>query len=100
MHARGHRPDLEETTVEALPDLGSLKDDALKQLIDRFIKEENEVSYRRRILHGYIDILKSELLARKKEAYTGVGGALDNIDIEQLSRILSGKGLPEDGNDS
>lgn len=83
--------------MEALPDLGSLKDDELKELIDRYVKEENEVSYRRRILHGYIDILKSELLARKKEAYTGEGGALDNIDIEHLSRILSGKGLPQDG---
>lgn len=83
--------------MEALPDLGSLGDAELKSLIDQYVKEENEVSYRRRILHGYIDILKSELLARKKEAYTGEGGALDNIDIEQLSRILSGKGLPEDG---
>ena len=55
---------------------------------------------RRRILHGYIDILKSELLARKKAAYTGEGGALDNIDIEHLSRILAGKGLPEDGGQS
>jgi hypothetical protein len=83
--------------MEALPDLGALKDDELKELIDRYVKEENEVSYRRRILHGYIDILKSELLARKKAAYTGEGGALDNIDIEHLSRILAGKGLPEDG---
>jgi hypothetical protein len=83
--------------VEALPDLGSLGDVELKSLIDQYVKEENEVSYRRRILHGYIDILKSELLARKKEAYTGEGGALDNIDIEHLSRILAGKGLPEDG---
>lgn len=83
--------------MEALPDLGSLDDEKLKELIDAYVHEENEVSYRRRILHGYIDILKSELLARKKEAYTGEGGALDNIDIEQLSRILAGKGLPEDG---
>lgn len=82
--------------MEALPDLGSLGDDELKELIERYVQEENEVSYRRRILHGYIDILKSELLARKKAAYTGEGGALDNIDIEHLSRILSGKGLPED----
>lgn len=82
--------------MDALPDLGSLDDDQLKQLIDSYVQEESEVSYRRRILHGYIDILKSELLARKKAAYSGEGGALDNIDIDQLSRILSGKGLPED----
>lgn len=82
--------------MEALPDLGTISDEDLKQLIERYLTEEHEVSYRRRILHGYIDILKSELLARKKEAYTGAGGALDKIDIEQLSRILAGKGLPED----
>lgn len=85
--------------MEALPDLGTIGDDDLKELIDRYVTEENEVSYRRRILHGYIDILKSELLARKKEAYTGSGGALDAIDIEQLSRILAGKGMPEDASD-
>ena len=83
--------------MEALPDLGSMDDGALKELIDRYVKEENEVSYRRRILHGYIDILKSELLARKKAAYSGEGGALDNIDIDHLSRILAGKGMPDDG---
>jgi hypothetical protein len=85
--------------VEALPDLGSLGDTELKELIDRYVKEENEVSYRRRILHGYIDILKSELLARKKEAYSGDGGALDGIDIEHLSSILAGKGLPTENRD-
>ena len=80
--------------MDPLPDLGSLGDDELKALIDRYVKEENEISYRRRILHGYIDILRSELIARKKEAYSGSGSALDNIDIEQLSKILSGKGMP------
>jgi hypothetical protein len=80
--------------VDPLPDLGTLNDEELKGLIDRYVTEENEVSYRRRLLHGYIDILRSELLARKKDKYTGSGSALDNIDIEQLSRILAGKGMP------
>jgi hypothetical protein len=84
--------------VDPLPDLGSLDDDALKDLIDQYVKEENEVSYRRRILHGYIDILRSELLARKKAKYSE-GSALENIDIDQLSRILAGKGMPESGDE-
>ena len=50
--------------MEALPDLASLSDDDLKQLIEELKREENEVSYRRRILHGKIDILKAELVAR------------------------------------
>lgn len=83
--------------MDPLPDLGSLSDDELKKLIDKYIAEENEISYRRRILHGYIDILRSELIARKKDPYTGTGSALDNIDIDQLSKILSGKGMPAEG---
>lgn len=81
--------------MDALPDLGTLDDSALKSLIDRFIQEENEVSFRRRILHGYIDILRAELLARRKQQYEG--GTLDAIDIDELSRILSGKSAPDAG---
>ena len=86
--------------MDALPDLGSLNDDDLKGLIDKYVAEENEISYRRRILHGYIDILRSELIARKRDAYSGEGSALDNIDIEQLSKILAGKGMPSEGEES
>ena len=47
--------------MEPLPDLASLSDDELKNLIDELTREEQEVSYRRRILHGKIDILRAEL---------------------------------------
>lgn len=83
--------------MEALPDLGSLDDDALRALIDQYVQEENDVSYRRRILHGYIDILRSELMARKKQQY-GEGSSLDGIDIDRLSEILAGKGMPDSDN--
>ena len=59
--------------MEPFPDLGSLSDDDLKQLIDDLTKEELEVSYRRRILHGKIDLLRAELQARLKE--TGARGS-------------------------
>lgn len=78
--------------MEALPDMSSLDDTQLKALIDRYVKEENEVSFRRRMLHGYIDILRAELLARRKGQYEG--GALDGIDIDRLTEILSGKSAP------
>ena len=52
--------------VEPFPDLGSLSDDDLKQLIDELTKEELEVSYRRRILHGKIDLLRAELQAQQR----------------------------------
>jgi hypothetical protein len=50
--------------MEPFPDLGSLSDADLKQLIDELTKEEVEDSYRRRILHGRIDLLRAELRGR------------------------------------
>jgi hypothetical protein len=78
--------------VEALPDLASLSDDELKQLIEKLKEEENEVSYRRRILHGKIDILKAELVARLQKS--GGRSVLDQVDVEHLSAILAGKAAP------
>ena len=50
--------------MELLPDLGSLSDEELKQLKDELEAQEHELSYQRRILHGKIDILRAELVAR------------------------------------
>ena len=49
--------------MDTFPDLGSLSDQELKDLIQQLTEEEQEVSYRRRILHGKIDILRAELEA-------------------------------------
>jgi len=54
--------------VEPLPDLGSLEDAALKSLIEELEQEEREVSYQRRLLHGKIDILRAELVARLQKS--------------------------------
>ena len=50
--------------MEPLPDLAALSDEELKSLIDDLQHEEQEVSYRRRLLHGKIDILRAELVSR------------------------------------
>jgi hypothetical protein len=78
--------------VEAFPDLGSLSDDDLKQLIDDLTQEELEVSYRRRILHGKIDLLRAELQARLRE--TGGKSVLEQVDVDRLAAILAGKAAP------
>jgi hypothetical protein len=78
--------------VEPLPDFGSLSDDELKRLIGQFEQEELEVSYRRRLLHGKIDILRAELVARLRTS--GGQSVLDHIDVERLTDILSGKAAP------
>jgi hypothetical protein len=78
--------------VEPLPDLPSLSDAELKQLIGELEKEENEISYRRRVLHGKIDILRAELVERTKKS--GGQSVLDQVDIDRLSAILAGKASP------
>jgi RsiG-like len=81
--------------LEPLPDLGTLSDEDLKSLIDEYTKEELEVSYRRRILHGKIDILRAELVARLQK--TQGRSVLDQVDVESLTEILAGKASPPAG---
>jgi hypothetical protein len=78
--------------LEPLPDLASLADEELKQLIDDLQAEEREVSYRRRILHGKIDILRAELVARLQAS--GGRSVLDQVDVDRLTDILTGKAAP------
>jgi anti-sigma-K factor RsiG len=78
--------------VEPLPDLGTLSDEDLKGLIDEYTREEQEVSYRRRILHGKIDILRAELVARLQK--TEGRSVLDQVDVQSLTEILAGKAAP------
>jgi len=80
--------------VEPLPDLATLSDADLKQLIDDLKREENEVSYQRRLLHGKIDILRAELVARLQK--TGGKSILDDIDVDHLTEILTSKAAPPD----
>lgn len=79
--------------MEPLPDLGSLEDSALKALIEELEQEEREVSYQRRLLHGKIDILRAELVARLQKS--GGRSVLDQVDVDRLTEILTGKASPK-----
>ena len=79
--------------MEALPDLASLSDAQLKDLIRQLEGEENEISYQRRLLHGKLDILRAELVARLQQKGEG---ELGQVDIDRLSDILAGKAAPPD----
>jgi hypothetical protein len=81
--------------VEALPDLATLSDTELRDLIRTLLKEEQEVSYRRRLLHGKIDILRAELVARlHKQVETGASPLAD-VDLDRLTEILAVKAAPK-----
>jgi RsiG-like len=75
----------------AFPDLGSLSDQELKDLIKQLTAEEMEISYRRRILHGRIDILRAELVNRLRKKDASGELVISGADVQQLTDILSGK---------
>jgi len=78
--------------LEPVPDFASLSDDDLKKLIDDLTREENEISYQRRLLHGKIDILRAELVARLQK--TKGQSVLDQVDVDHLTEILTSKAAP------
>jgi hypothetical protein len=76
---------------DTFPDIGSMSDEELKQLIDQLTDEERDVSYRRRVLHGKIDILRAELVNRLKVKREEGEAAITGADVQQLTDILLGK---------
>jgi hypothetical protein len=76
---------------ETFPDIGSMSDEELKELIDELTDEERKVSFRRRLLHGRIDILRAELVNRLKAKREEGESALTGADVQQLTDILAGK---------
>ncbi|HEY6672418.1 MAG TPA: hypothetical protein VIZ91_07950 [Solirubrobacterales bacterium] len=81
----------ESLEEEAFPDIGSMSDQELKELIDKLTAEEQEVSYRRRILHGQIDILSAVLVSRVRENRPEGGTLIKGDDVQRLGEILAGR---------
>ena len=84
--------------MDTFPDLGSLTDQELKELIKQLTEEEMDISYRRRILHGKIDILRAELVNRLRKKHEGGAEVISGGDVEQLTDILAGR-VPAAGTD-
>jgi len=77
------------TADEALLDLASRSNEELRSLLGELQDEEQRLSYRRRVLHGKIDILKAELVRRLKEQRIAGEDVISGGDIEKLIDILS-----------
>ena len=76
---------------DTFPDLGSLSDQELKDVIARLTEEELDLSYRRRILHGKIDILRAGLVNRLRKKHESGEDVLSITDVSRLTDILAGK---------
>jgi hypothetical protein len=76
---------------ETFPDVGSMSDEELKQLIEQLKDEERDVSYRRRLLHGKIDLLRAELVNRLRTKHEAGDTLISGGDVQVLTDILLGK---------
>jgi hypothetical protein len=77
--------------VDPLPDLGPLPDDELHELLSSLEEREDDLSRRRRLLHGRIDILRGERTERLKVQVAA--GTVDLPAPASLERSLySGTG--------
>lgn len=74
---------------DALLNLRERSVDDLRSLLDELYEEEQKVSYRRRVLHGKIDILRAELVRRLKEDRDAGREIVSGSDIERLIEILA-----------
>jgi hypothetical protein len=81
--------------METFPDLGSLTDVELKDLIQELTAEETEISYKRRILHGKIDILRAELVNRLRKKHDGGEVMITGDDVQRLTDILAQRQQPD-----
>ena len=77
--------------MDTFPDLGSMTDSELKDVIRELTEEEMEISYKRRILHGKIDILRAELVARLREQHKDGEPSISGDDVKRLSDILANR---------
>ena len=81
---------------ETFPDIGAMSDEELRETIDELTREEQEVSYRRRMLHGKIDILRAELVNRLRTNREAGETLISGADVEKLSDILAGRVAGDD----
>ncbi len=77
--------------MDTFPDLGSMSDIELKELIRQLTEEETDISYQRRILHGKIDILRAELVNRLRNRHEGGEEVISGEDLKRLTEILAGR---------
>jgi hypothetical protein len=69
---------------EGAEDITALSEAELRERLEGLVEEERAVSYRRRVLHGRIDLIRAELVRR---------GAITRSP-EELVRVLMGDWRP------
>ncbi|MFH1736395.1 MAG: hypothetical protein ABH838_00690 [Actinomycetota bacterium] len=74
---------------ELAAELSGMEDKQLKELLDKLSREEEKISYKRRVIHGKIDVLRAELVSRLKGKQKRGERLISKSDIDRLSEILA-----------
>ena len=85
---------------DTFPDVSSMSNQDLKDLIGQLTDDEREISYQRRLLHGKIDILRAELVNRLKAKRESGDSMITGDDVQQLTDILLGRVQPPEGEEA
>ena len=82
--------------MDDIVELVSRSDEDLRALVAELEAEERDISRRRRILHGKLDILRAELVMRLQHRHNEGEAVISADDVQRLSRILAGLGPGDD----
>lgn len=82
---------VDESSFERLVNIQSYSDAELKTLAESLAAEEAEVSKRRRLLQGELDIVRAELVRRLRDKGGSDQGLVVDGDVAALSKILAKK---------
>ncbi|MDH4346957.1 MAG: hypothetical protein OEW31_11540 [Thermoleophilia bacterium] len=63
----------DESEIEILPELASLSDDELREMIRGLERTEDDLSLERRVVHAQIDIVRAERRKRSLDDHVGPG---------------------------
>lgn len=79
----------ERQRADLAAELSSMTDKALKETLEKLKTEEERVSYRRRVIHGKIDVLRAELVRRLTDKHRRGERLFTKEDIVRLGEILT-----------
>jgi len=82
--------------MDDIVELVSRSDEDLRALVAELEAEERDISRRRRILHGKLDILRAELVMRLQRKHSAGEAIISGGDLQRLTRILAGLGPGDD----
>jgi hypothetical protein len=84
--------DVDESSFERLINIQAYSDQELKALASGLAEEEQELSKRRRLLHGELDIVRAEMVRRLRDRGGSGEGLVKDGDVAVLTEILTGGG--------